>query len=578
MKCHSALLLGFIVGCLLIANRSLGQGYSPAQCVPCNPQATTNYLSQQPQVAWRPTMVTTYRQVQYFDPTTGSWGYYCVPCCECILVPCPPDQNPDPNPNPDPDPNPNPNPNPDPNRPCRQSISRLSAQQLESLKRGVQAMKQLPDTDPRSWAFQANIHGVQGTATNPLFNQCQHGTLYFLVWHRGYLHYFEKILREMSGDPSLMLPYWDWTNEPALPISFRFPADSSNPLFDSTRLINGGSALPNNVVDTDLENALQQIQFAQSGVGFSPQLEDSPHGAVHVFVGGNMGQIGASANDPIFWLHHCNVDRLWDAWLSRAGGRVNPSDSAFLDHSFSYADSNGATVTRTVRELLSSEQLGYCYEGQRAPTIQVAAAPQPTPLTAFRAATSVRTREVGREQLGFGSSRVRLQPEPRMTAQLREVPTRAARGAPEKLLLVIRGISANASPSFTYAVYLDLPEGRITEDQAKPYYIGTINFFGKTRGELARHQQLHGHAGHGGMQQAGETFDQTFDVTSVVARLQQAGRWDPTTMSVFINPTTVRPAAGQENEVRQRAIASAERAQVSYDRIELLHMQPAAPQ
>lgn len=35
---------------------------------------------------------------------------------------------------------------------------------------------------------------------------------------------------------------------------------------------------------------------------------------VHVWVGGEMGAPSSAANDPVFWLHHCNVDRLWDVW------------------------------------------------------------------------------------------------------------------------------------------------------------------------------------------------------------------------------------------------------------------------
>ena len=40
-------------------------------------------------------------------------------------------------------------------------------------------MKALPATDPRSWQFQANIHSTLDPVTNPLFRQCEHGTLLF---------------------------------------------------------------------------------------------------------------------------------------------------------------------------------------------------------------------------------------------------------------------------------------------------------------------------------------------------------------------------------------------------------------
>ncbi|MGH7262080.1 MAG: tyrosinase family protein [Nitrospiraceae bacterium] len=39
------------------------------------------------------------------------------------------------------------------------------------------------------------------------WNTCQHGSYFFLSWHRMYLYYFERILREASRDPNFALPY-----------------------------------------------------------------------------------------------------------------------------------------------------------------------------------------------------------------------------------------------------------------------------------------------------------------------------------------------------------------------------------
>ena len=45
-------------------------------------------------------------------------------------------------------------------------------------------------------------------------------------------------------------------------------------------------------------------------------LEGSPHNDGHVVVGAGNGHMGngMSPLDPIFWLHHCNIDRLWAQW------------------------------------------------------------------------------------------------------------------------------------------------------------------------------------------------------------------------------------------------------------------------
>ena len=45
-----------------------------------------------------------------------------------------------------------------------------------------------------------------------------------------------------------------------------------------------------------------------------------------------MGSFYTAGLDPLFWLHHANIDRLWEVWLSLDSGHVNPSgDPAFFD-------------------------------------------------------------------------------------------------------------------------------------------------------------------------------------------------------------------------------------------------------
>ena len=52
----------------------------------------------------------------------------------------------------------------------------------------------------------------------------------------------------------------------------------------------------------------------------APQL----HNRVHVWVGGDMAP-GTSPNDPVFYLNHCNVDRLWEAWMAERGRLYRPT-------------------------------------------------------------------------------------------------------------------------------------------------------------------------------------------------------------------------------------------------------------
>src|SRR3954447_12046686 len=78
---------------------------------------------------------------------------------------------------------------------------------LDSYKKGIAAMLQLPPTDPRNWYRHAFTH---------VFD-CPHGNWWFLPWHRGYLGWLEQTIRELSGDGKFALPYWDWTKAPAIP-------------------------------------------------------------------------------------------------------------------------------------------------------------------------------------------------------------------------------------------------------------------------------------------------------------------------------------------------------------------------
>jgi tyrosinase len=43
-------------------------------------------------------------------------------------------------------------------------------------------------------------------------------------------------------------------------------------------------------------------------------LLESYHDTVHVWVGGTMANIHISPADPLFWMHHAQVDRIWSLW------------------------------------------------------------------------------------------------------------------------------------------------------------------------------------------------------------------------------------------------------------------------
>ena len=108
----------------------------------------------------------------------------------------------------------------------RANVSGLSGSSaLASYKKAIKVMLALPPNDPRSWYRQVLVHTVD----------CPHGNWWFLPWHRGYLGWFERICRELSGDSTFALPYWDWSKEPRIPeVMFDDLLTPTNPAFVKT--------------------------------------------------------------------------------------------------------------------------------------------------------------------------------------------------------------------------------------------------------------------------------------------------------------------------------------------------------
>ncbi|XXQ38099.1 Tyrosinase copper-binding domain-containing protein [Plasmodiophora brassicae] len=177
----------------------------------------------------------------------------------------------------------------------------------------------------------ANDHGV------PNF-YCPHGNLAFAVWHRRFIQRMEKVL-------GASIPYWDWTKDP-MPSAFTDETytDRSgrvwpNPLLSGVQ--NDGQATERDSTDVPISDLLQTINFANQQTDFAKfsQNLEFAHNTVHGSIGGSMGLVSMSAFDPIFWSHHCNVERFFYLWQlrhpnasynSRATGRMQDSDGTFL--------------------------------------------------------------------------------------------------------------------------------------------------------------------------------------------------------------------------------------------------------
>ncbi|TXS34386.1 tyrosinase family protein [Streptomyces sp. ms191] len=171
----------------------------------------------------------------------------------------------------------------------------------------------------------------------------------FLPWHRRFLIEFEQALQ--SVDATVNLPYWDWTADRTSRSSLWAPdflggtgrardgqvtdgafARTGNRWTINVRVDGrdflrrdlgaGGRQLPT-WAEVDSVLAMETYDTApwnSSSDGFRNHLEGwrgvNLHNRVHVWVGGQMGT-GVSPNDPVFWLHHAFIDKLWADWQAR---------------------------------------------------------------------------------------------------------------------------------------------------------------------------------------------------------------------------------------------------------------------
>ena len=451
--------------------------------------------------------------------------------------------------------------------------------------KAVQVMQARPASDPTSWTYQAAIHATfAAPPPGANWNDCQHQSWFFLPWHRMYLYYFERIVRkaviDAGGPAEFALPYWNY-DQPfpgnSLPPAFRTPTlpdGTANPLFvpsprRSAGLMAGGqvpaTATSSTVAMsmTDFSSPPQLLSFGGGRVGPAHfggalgALESTPHNVMHPTIGGaSSGQCQGglmtdprcAALDPIFWLHHANIDRLWNRWLALGGGRANPSEAGWLTQTFVFHDETGAQVTLSGADVVdSAAQLGYVYDDVPAPSErmpEMAAMPSGPSQPPELAAASEEPLELA------GTTASVALTVPGSAQSLAE----AASDQERRVLVNVEDIEADRDPGLAYAVYLDVPGDPHRERR----HIGNVSFFGiETMNDPDRP-----HDGAPG-------FRHTFDATEVVKALKEQNLWDPASMTVTFEPIRVLPPPGESLAAEAEAEASAPVPPVRIGRVSL---------
>lgn len=262
---------------------------------------------------------------------------------------------------------------------------------LETYRDFVGLMRDKQQTDLVSWTGFANQHG---DANN--FKYCPHGDWYFLPWHRGFVEMYEKAAAVLTNNPKFAMPYWDWTTLRQLPAAFtdKTYKGKPNPLYvpgrgdDASMIRNtltGPYALTDALVGPKvIESIYKETVYEAFGSSRNPKqnnldpkwvpmggghqgiLERTPHNNIHNNIGAYMPNSN-SPRDPIFMMHHGNIDRIWAYW--NALGRKNSNDLLWLNMPFTnnYISPDGKFYTKVVKDLQSTSTLGYTYDNMPKP-------------------------------------------------------------------------------------------------------------------------------------------------------------------------------------------------------------------
>ena len=243
----------------------------------------------------------------------------------------------------------------------RKNISCLSADELHDFREALAEMYTLPASNPNSFARQATFHG------GPPTSYCRHGAPGFFTWHRAEMKAFEDALQAVGC--KVMLPFWDWSSGPStgIPAACREPtyvnragATVPNPLFAGPRNAGGWTTRSASIDTTVFDDLAVSVNAAMSEPTFASfqNLINGPHGAVHGRVGGDMCCVPTASYDPIFFLHHANVDRIWATWQLSNPGALPTTEAGFQLPPFNRPFS---TSWQTGADVESTDALGYRY-------------------------------------------------------------------------------------------------------------------------------------------------------------------------------------------------------------------------
>jgi len=336
--------------------------------------------------------------------------------------------------------------------------------------------------------------------TDEVWGTCQHGNLNFLPWHRMMLYFYERTVRKYVGQ-DYSLPYWDYYEEKAangqgLALPKLVRGKQAGTLYDQFRT----PGLNTNISAIDPDNASAAQAFKWDNFkDFSNQLQSQPHGVMHCAVGKNcvlpdMGFVPIAGLDPVFYMHHANIDRLWQCWLNKkANGQpitlewakknLGMPDS-WYDTRYTFADENGNKVTMTIADVFTPGKIPVRYTNENACKVQA-------PVMSSQGAEKANLFKMNHKPVSSNKTiklmgvtqKVALAPQ---TASFLENSSQLTQTtlSSGQTYLILDNVQMIGNPNLTYKIYLS-PKNK--SDQK--IYVATINYFGVLD---------HDHGGHPG--------------------------------------------------------------------------------
>lgn len=375
---------------------------------------------------------------------------------------------------------------------------------------------------------------ADGGITQKVWAKCQHGNNQFLPWHRMYLKYMERAMRKTSGDPNFTLPYWDYYDDVNPSGNILLPKMVRNGaaawMIDKFRT--PGLNASTTAIDKDTGSAEQAFDF-DNFANFSSTLEGQPHGAMHCGTGWDcqapdIGRVPMAGWDPVFYMHHANIDRLWQCWMVRkangapitlAWAKANLGmTQAWFDTSWNFVDENGNPVSMKVSQLFEPGGIDYKYD-------QVTDC-VPTPPTPPTPETQVERATVSSGAVSLQGRKVTV-PLSKITLEAPEAPVPEAvqvdKGTSVLILEEVR--IEGGHPGVSYEIHLSRKS-----DPSQDVYVATISWFGV----------MEQHEGHDMSEKPGHRL-LFYDVTAELARLGHPPEDD---VAVTFEPTRETARAG----------------------------------